>query len=82
MSWNPLHENSDKFSEKDLQEAYDNFREKYAWYDQKVERRMKIFELDLQDIQKAFNRFLKLKKHYGHHSRLPDQRPGEDKGSN
>ena len=46
-------------------EALKNFRAKYSWYMQRVERRMNIYEGDTQDIQGAWNRLVKLRKQLG-----------------
>jgi hypothetical protein len=47
---------------KDYQDAQKNFRVKYAWYMERLSRKMKIYEIDTQDIQGAWDAYAKLRK--------------------
>jgi predicted nucleic acid-binding protein len=49
----------------DYEEARNNFRQKYAWYTERVERKMRIYELDTQDVQSAWNVYARLRKQLG-----------------
>lgn len=47
---------------KDYEEARSNFRQKYAWYSERVERKMRIYEIDTQDVQGAWDSYARLRK--------------------
>lgn len=54
--------------EEELQEALSIFQTKYGWYRLRLERRMKLYEFDFQDVQGAWNRYLRLRKQSGNPS--------------
>lgn len=52
----------------ELNEALEDFRAKFAFYQQKVERKYRsLGDIDYDVVQGAWNRYLKLRKQYGNH---------------
>lgn len=66
MTWNERQVNSPLYKEGDLQEAYEAYLDKYNWYSIRLERRMRLFEHDLVDVQASWDRYLRLRNRYGH----------------
>jgi hypothetical protein len=57
----------------EIEEALEEFRAKFAWYEERRRRRMVVTEMDTQVVQGAWNRYVKLRKLHGHDLRLSNK---------
>ena len=70
MSWNAAHVNEVRYKEPDLQAAYQHFKDLEVFYWVQVSRKYKM--VDNTPLQDAWNRYLKLRNHYGYNRRPSD----------
>lgn len=79
MSWNSAHINEVRYQEPDLQAAYQHFKDMEVFYWVQVTRKYKI--TNFAPVQDAWNKYLKLRKHYlGIYRRPSDQTPLQGDG--
>ena len=64
MSWNEKHINEVRYpGHPDLEQALNNFRQQYTWYEQQMKFRKR--GVDTAPVTDAYNTLLRLRKHYG-----------------
>ena len=67
MAWNEKHENEVRYPDHpDLEQALNNFRQQFIWYEQQLKYRRK--GVDTTPVEAAWIHFLKLRKQYGNPS--------------
>ena len=73
MTWNDKHVNEVRYPDHpDLEQALNNFRQQFTWYEQQLKHRKK--GVDTAPVECSWNNFLKLRnKYFGYHRRSPDQ---------
>lgn len=60
MSWNEKHVNEVRYPDNpDLEQALNNFRQQFTWYEQQIKYRKK--GVDVAPVTDAWNHFLKLR---------------------
>lgn len=65
MSWNDKHVNDSRYPDNpDLEQALNNFRQQFTWYEQQMKHRK--FGVDTAPVEMAWNYFLKLRKQHEH----------------
>jgi hypothetical protein len=80
MVWNNKHINKVDYPDNpELQQALDNFREQYSWYETQLKCRK--FGVNYLPVQDAWNQFSTLRNQYGNNSRSSNSSARKGHGS-
>jgi hypothetical protein len=78
MPWNALHVNEIDYPDNpELQQALDNFRQQYSWYESQL--KCNRYSIDLTVVQTAWDNYLRLRNRYDYNRRSSN--PSALKGS-